>query len=351
MKRGRHRPRLADVARLADVSEATASVVLNNRVGANTRVSEETQSRVWDAARSLGYVPNPLARHLAGGVNRLLAIFTFEPVFPIDLHDFYYPFLIGIEEEAARCGYDLLLVTSSTDDFAKRQIYRDGINRLQLAAGAILLGNEDKAEIERLLEDEFPFVFIGRRESANDAISYVAADYVTATADLVNHLFASGHQTIAYLLSGAAKESTYDRSRGFHRAYEEHGVMPDPDLLWAGSAEQLTAEVLRVLLQKGVTAFVTEDDGLARRVLQLADQLRLRCPDDFSLAVLGDPLNMTEPRQDWTTFSIPRREMGREAVRLLLKILSQNEQPAPLRVTLPCTFLPGTTTAAPRARP
>src|SRR5687768_16025961 len=167
------RYRIADVAKHARVSEATVSVVLNNRVGEGIRVSEETQQRVWEAVRALGYVPNPSARNLARGRNNLIAVFTFESIFPIDSRNFYYPFLIGIEEEAAVQGYDLLLSTAASDPDMRGRIYRKGANRLKLADGAVLLGHAlDRSEITQLLAEGFPFVYVGRRESPGDDISY-----------------------------------------------------------------------------------------------------------------------------------------------------------------------------------
>ena len=59
-------PKLADVARLANVSEATVSVVINGRVGQHARVSQATQEKIWSAVRELGYVANPAAKSLAG---------------------------------------------------------------------------------------------------------------------------------------------------------------------------------------------------------------------------------------------------------------------------------------------
>ena len=160
------RPRIKDVARVAGVSEGTVSVVLNDRVGENVRVSEKTQQKIWDAVSELGYVANPVAQNLAGGQNHIIAVFTFEAIFPIDVSSFYYPFLIGIELEADRQGYDLLLITGSTDSVSgKRRIYENNVNRLSRADGAILLGHGDKQEVYRLLDEDFPFVYVGRRAS------------------------------------------------------------------------------------------------------------------------------------------------------------------------------------------
>ena len=64
-------------------------------------------------ARSLGYVPDPIARRLSKGQNNLLGLYTFTATFPTNVQHSYYPFLVGIEEEATDQGYDLLLFTSS----------------------------------------------------------------------------------------------------------------------------------------------------------------------------------------------------------------------------------------------
>jgi DNA-binding LacI/PurR family transcriptional regulator len=340
------RYRIADVAKYAGVSEATVSVVLNNRVGDGIRVSEETQQRVWNAVHKLGYVPNPAARSLARGRNNLIAVFTFESIFPIDSRNFYYPFLVGIEEEAAAQGYDLLLSTAARDPSTHGRIYHQGANRLTLADGAILLGHAaDKSEITRLLDDGFPFVYVGRRDSPNDDISYAASDYVDATRQIVDYLLKHQHRDLAYLASSERNESNQDRHKGFVFAHEEHGIALNLSLYWQGEPEAFTKEAFLRLTQQGATAFIAENDQLALRLLGVTAALQRRCPEDFSLAVLGDPLSIVDSGYSWTTFKIPRREMGREAVRLLVQRLSDDqEMPAPpYRTLLPCQFVAGNT--------
>lgn len=341
----KRRPRLADVARLAGVSEATVSVVLNNRVGESVRVSEQTQQKIRDAVRKLGYVPNPLAQSLAGGKNHIIAVFTFDTVFPINHRNFYYPFLIGIEEEAARQGYDLLLVTSRTSD-EKRRIFTNGVNRLQLADGAVLLGYESKAELQRLLAEKFPFVYVGRREIPGYEISYAAADYTAAVAEITDYMFEHGHRCISYVQSDRHSESSIDRRLGYFLAHERAGIKRDDCWMLEGGVHKLTAAALEQMLSRGATAFLAEDDILGHRLLDLAAELGLNCPADFSLAVLGDPLSLFDPRRSWTSFQIPRREMGMQAVQILTQRLS-NPESEPQQVTLPCTFVPGNTVARP----
>ncbi len=339
-------PKLADVARLANVSEATVSVVLNGRVGQHVRVSEATQDKIWVAVRELGYVANPAAKSLAGGSSMIIAVFTFETIFPIEHRNFYYPFLVGIEQEARSNGYDLLLLTSIDNRQDGRHIYQNGRNRLQLADGAILLGAENnKREVLALLEDRYPFVFVGRRESPNDNISYAAADYIEATAEVVDYLFQHHHRKVAYISTTNTKESSRDREAGVRLAHQRAGIALPPGRIWHGDAAQLTLDTLDQLRQAGVTAFVVEDDLNGARILALAALAGWQCPRDFSLAVLGDPLSVVEPVHTWTSFKIPRQAMGQEAVRLLLQMLNAGDAgaDAPYRSLLPCTFVAGST--------
>ncbi len=337
------RPRIADVAKLAGVSKAAVSVVLNNRVGERVRVSAEKQQRIWEVVRELGYVANPVAQSLAGGQNRIIAVFTFEAIFPIDSRNFYYPFLIGIEEAADALGYDLLLVTGSNGSVdGKRRIYQGEFNRLRRADGAILLGHGDRNEVEKLLEERYPFVFVGRRDSLKNAVSYVAADYTTATIDLVNYLKTNGHHRIAYIRSARDTEASKDRETGVRNLLDD-GDGASPDWLWRGRPDQLSQSVIKCYLADGFTAFVAEDDELGVRLMETARQIGLNCPEDYSLVVLGNSLNPLIDVPNWTSFSIPRRDMGQVAFRMLIDLLERpvDERIDPVRETLHCVFHPG----------
>jgi DNA-binding LacI/PurR family transcriptional regulator len=219
------RPRIADVARLAKVSPAVVSIVVNGRTDSTIRISPETKLRVWQAVQETGYVANPVAQRLAHGKNRLLGVFTHEPVFPVDQRSFYYPFLVGIEREAEARGYDLLLFTSAHGADGVRSIFRDGANRLLVASGSVLLGwAQDRGEIRRLAEANYPFTYVGRREIEGLSIPFAAADYAAATEQIVDHLVQLGHRRILYLSSLPEREAGIDRRLGFVRAMLRHGL-------------------------------------------------------------------------------------------------------------------------------
>src|SRR5215470_2492830 len=136
-----------DIAKLAGVSQATVSLVLNGAENALARIPAETRERVQKIIRETGYVPDPIARRMAKGTNRILGVFTYEPAFPNAHADFFLPFLFGIEEEAQAHHYDLLLLTGAGAPGGGRKIFSEE-NRLRIADGCIVLGKSfDRDEL------------------------------------------------------------------------------------------------------------------------------------------------------------------------------------------------------------
>ncbi len=129
-------------------------------------------------------------------------------------------------------------------------------------------------------------------------------------------------------------------------AYQRAGHAIDQSHIWRGSPDRLTLTVLTQYLNLGVTAFLAENDEFGEVILMQMEALGLRCPEDFSLAVLGDSMRAATPPREWASFKIPREAMGREAVRLLLTMLeAEGGSPEQYQLTLPCAFIPGATVA------
>jgi DNA-binding LacI/PurR family transcriptional regulator len=339
----KRRPTQLDVATLAGVSPGIVSTIINNRTNGNIRISEATQQRVLDAIKELGYVPNPVARSLAGGQNRLLGVFTYEALFPLEYRNFYYEFLIGIEKEAEVRDYNLLFFTRNQGT-PQRLIYQNGVNSLQLADGAILLGlGTDREELARLNTESYPFVFIGRREIKNGQISYVAADYKRATREIVEYTINKGHRRLALIQGNWRAEPQLDKQAGYYEAAAINGLNEAIAEIHYKDNDQITVEWVKTLFDKGITAFIIESTAQARRLADIAAQLGKYAPADFSFAVLGDPMSLEEMIPEATTYLTPRQEMGAQAVRLLCEILTAGGEIEPRQVILPCRFQPGNT--------
>ena len=346
-KSGRRKITQADVARHAGVSTGIVSSVVNDRDYGSIRVSEATRDRVRQAIRELGYVPNIAARNLARGSNRLLGVFTYQSIFPLGSSDFYYEFLMGIEEEAEQVGYNLLLVTGAKDEHGRRSVYADGVNSLQLADGSLLIGADESAEeLARLTEESHPFVFIGHREIPGVDLSYVAADYAGGTGEIVRELVARGHRRMAMVQHAGVRENVPGRRAGFRDCRGPLGLSEDdaPVVKFGVGDAEFTdvSALLRWVTGQSITALVVESSPDAVAIREAAIAAGLDVPGDLALVGLsGTP---EHPQVgELAELHIPRREMGREAVRLLLRLLAEPDGHAPLRTTLKCGLRHGVT--------
>lgn len=346
-RKGRAWPRQADIARAAGVSQATVSMVINDREGAQYAIGDEARQRVWKAVEELSYVTNPAARTLAGGKSYVLGIFTFAPVFPVDFRDFYYPFLLGIEEEAEQQGYDLMLFTSGSGPQRQRRIYHQGANRLRTTDGCILLGRGgDQAELQRLNSEPFPFIFVGRRDLGDKPCPYVGADYSQGIELLVAHLEGQGHHRIAYVGWSDPAEPTIDRRRGYEAALAARNWPQDPALAWQLDDHDITVDLVDDLYQRGATAVLVEDELMAERIWAHVHELGLTVPEDLSIGVLGDPPRGGPSVRDWTSITIPRRSMGQRALQTLIGLIDQDEDAEVPQELLPCVLQVGATSGA-----
>lgn len=335
-------PNQADVARLAGVSQSAVSRVISGNA-ATARIPEETRQRVFEAVRELGYVANPAARAMRKKRNNLLGVHTFERVFPRAHEDFYFEFLLGIEERAEETGFDLVLFTSTgSGNDGGRKVYRNGTNRLNLADGSILLGvSTDRGELARLWYEGYPFLHIGRREVPGAEIPQIIPDYRSASGQIVQRLAEHGHRRFGYVREWMEMEPYEDRRAGYAEAVERLGLT-DTSPGFHGTPD-IEGSWLDEVARGAVTAIVAESVRLAESLREQLGARGRKIPDDVSVAVLERaPADLSG---QWDSLVIPRIEIGRLAVDRLQATLDDPEQRTG-SLLVPCPLIRGTTIAA-----
>ncbi|WP_129842907.1 LacI family DNA-binding transcriptional regulator [Streptomyces sp. RFCAC02] len=338
------RPGQRDIARVAGVSQATVSIVLNGKAE-QYHLARETQERVRAAIAELGYVPDVAGRSLRDGRNGLIGVHTYESVFPVALEDYYHEFLVGIEQAAVRARRDLVLFASTERDDGVRRIYGPEGNRLRLADGSVMLGHEQSSEeLAKLAGEGYPFVFVGRREVPGAQVPYVTADYAAATRAVVDAVADAGHPRVAYLGRIGRFTPQEERHAAFVTRCRERELPVAP--LDFVDASAVGTALLGSLLESGVTALVVETPELAAALADAVERLGVRVPDDLSVAVLD---HTSGPAAAWSRLDVPRRAMGVRAVELLLALLDGEITPDH-REVVPCGPFAPLTVAAPPAR-
>ncbi len=336
------KPTQNDVAKLAGVSRGTVSIVLNNRLDGRVPISEETRERVFKAAQALGYAPNPVAQMLKEGSNRLIGVFAYEATFPYETGTFFFPHLLGIEKAASDQDYNVLFFTRNRKNAAPK-IYTNGMNSLLLADGTIILGGApDRDELLRLVEEDYPFVCIGRREVPGCQVNWVTYGYETGSQEATQYLIDLGHTSLGFVYDSTLSiaEPTQDKLRGVRKAVDATNVQ-----LIVLDVPHHNALIERIH-QHQITALIFADPTDFVSAFHLLRENNIAIPGDLSLLSLVNIDEQLAYGVEPTHVETDRYVVAELAVRTLIQLLDGSVQP-PQQHTVACRFTIGNTTGKP----
>ncbi|TDC92581.1 LacI family transcriptional regulator [Saccharopolyspora aridisoli] len=301
---------MADVARVAGVSTATVSHVIN---GTRT-VREETRRVVQAAIAETGYSPNTLARSLATGGSRSIAV-----VMSAISNPYFGQVLQGIESEAVRQGYTLLLADPRDDPDHELTVARSMHERR--VDGVILAPSAEPARaLEYLDAQRVPVVLTDRL--SDERYDQVGPDNAEPTAMLVDHLAELGHTRIAMVSGLGGLTTTEERLRGYRDGLARNAIGFDEQLLVEGASESERAtRVTAGLLARpnAPTAVIAANNSMTIGAMRAISEAGLRVPEDVALVGFDD-----FPWAEWfsprlTVIAQPSSEIGTTAARLLLR--------------------------------
>lgn len=317
MKKTR-RVTIADIAALAGVSKATASLVLNGR-GKELRVAKETRERVLTLAREHHYQASIHARLLRENRSHTLGL-----VVPEITNYGFAVFSHALENLCREAGLQLLI--SCTDENAgQERVVVDNLVARQvdgLIVASSMLSDSDYVK----LSEQLPVVLFDRYMS-DTRLPLVITDSVTPTSDLVERMARANPDEI-YFLGGQSRLSpTRDRLAGFMAGLERAGVTPRPEWIIHGTYHPSSGyEMLAALcarLGRPPKAIFTAACGLMEGVLRymsqhhlLSSDMRMASFDDHylydSLSVAIDTIEQDVPRLAQECFTLLTAMIGGE---------------------------------------
>ncbi|WP_312847660.1 LacI family DNA-binding transcriptional regulator [Streptomyces sp. WAC08241] len=299
---------MQDVADRAGVTKQTVSNVLSGRVA----VRPATEARVREAIAELGYVPNLVARSLATGSTRTVGLFV-----PTVSTAFYAELAEEAEDVLDERGYRLLLCTTRRDGERARR-HLAGLTSRSVDA-LLIAGDEGLTDhLPLLSRARFPVVLCAWETRAPARFPVVTIDYEHGGHLAGRHLRALGHEKVAVLASPAHGM----RVSGFRRAFAEDGLDVPDTAVHTAAEPSFTAgiaaaeEALRT--HPAATALFATHDVLAVGALEAARAQGRSIPDDLSVVAHDDTPEGLLARPTLTSVALPKREMAREAVALLL---------------------------------
>lgn len=309
---------IKDVARQAGVSIATVSRILNGSAGVSPGLTE----RVQQAITELGYQPNAVARALKVKESRSIGL-----IIP-DIENPFFPALVRGVEDMAR-SYDYAVILCNSDGVGSEEERYIRLLHGKQVDGVIFTGgvNSD-ASLELLASLPIPAVSLDR-QSKRVHMRSVVVDNVYGAALAVRHLVDLGARRIAFIGGSPQLSVADERFKGYSQVLVEQGLPVDDELILHGDFTYDSGyQNAWLLLEKEYQfdAVFAANDMIAIGVIECLAARGIRVPQDVRVAGYDDIRLAGWYKPTLTTVRQPVYEMGQEAVRMLLHLLTNPVQ-------------------------
>jgi len=300
---------MRDIAKIAGVSSATVSRVINGL----SSVRPETAERVQRVIDELKFIPNGSATTLKYGRSN-----TYGLIIPDITNPFFPEFIQSFEGILADTNYNMLVATTeSQSQRMQKTIHRMLVSQVE---GIVLLASEiETLSIEAMMSSRVPLVTMDRRV-VGKGLSDVCVDSTNGMRQAVKHLFDLGHRKIGYIGGSAGPTISDHRLQSFLLAMGKVGLPARPEFLRIGNyrisgGETAMAELLA--LKDRPTAIVTANDLTAIGALRVIHNRGFTVPGDFSVVGFDDIELSDIVYPPLTTLRLPRHELAKTFVTAL----------------------------------
>ncbi len=310
---------IKDIATQLNVSHSTVSRALND----SPLLSQATKKRVRQAAAELGYLHSAAARSLKTNRSQVLGVILSHIDDP-----FFGEILQGIEEIGQESAYSLFIAASQNDRLRERQIVQ--VMREHRVDGVIICSALFSPEQSRQFSSYGIPIVVVNNQAAEDYRYSIYHDDIDGSRQVTRHLIDLGHRRIAYLGNATAGRTNIDRLSGYQQELAAQGLpvrsgytcdVPD----WRPENGLQGANYFLQLAERP-TAIVCYNDLLATGVLKGLEQAGVEVPGEISVTGFDNITFSAYTRPALTTFEQPKRFIGAEAARLVIKLIDTQKE-------------------------
>ena len=321
---------IKEIARLANVSSATVSLVLNCKPG----VSQETRYRVQTIAKSLHYTPNLVARSLVQRRSQAVAMLV------SDIRTHIFPEIAaGVDDVLRKSGYSLSII--STYDSGQAEAHRiegiraRGVDGIITSASLI-----HDAGICELARSGYPVVSVMRRVYNCDELDYITVDNVKGGFLATEHLIRLGHARLGFIKGPVITSTGVERFDGAMKAMSLYGLSVSADRLKQGdyskkSGYEAAMAMMKLPEGRRPDAIFAGNDDMALGAFEAAYDLGISIPGDLALVGFNNVETTALRTIEITTISQRKEKIGSLAAgRLLDRIEGTKDIGEPLHLLL-----------------
>ncbi|MEN6458156.1 MAG: LacI family DNA-binding transcriptional regulator [Thermoguttaceae bacterium] len=325
---------LKQIADQLGLSVTTVSRALSGQAR-RYRIGRETEQRVQQLAKSLGFAPNRLALGL-----RLKRSSTIGVVIP----DISNPFFAGIVRQVALRARDshYSIIVCDSQDSQDIEIESLALLRSHGVEGIVLCPVGQSADhLVQFEGGDLPMV-LADRYFPGLQLPYVASDNFHGALEATSYLIANGHRRIACLRGLAGTSPNEDRLHGYQEGLTRHGIPIDNGLIAGDSFLQQNGYLTTKLLLKSArpfTAILAMSNLIALGALRALSEEGFRTPEDMSIISFDDQPYLPHLAAPMTVVSQPSVEIGQLAFKMLLDRIHQPDGVLQGGVLLPTTLI------------
>jgi len=302
---------LKDIGKEVGVSIVTVSKALKNKPD----ISYETKQKIREVAERLGYSPNALARSLKAKKTSSVGVLIADIADP-----FFAPIVKGIENTAREMGYSIILCDTS-EEYEQERLALDMMLEKRVDGLLITPSQTEYKDILELKRKKIPFILVGRHFELVES-DYVITDDIKGAFSATDYLIKKGHKRILFINGPSYISSAKERLVGYKRALQEHAILFDKSLVREGALKMENGyRIMKEILSTGIkfTAVFAYCDFVVLGVMQALEEVKLKIPEDIAIVGYDDVAFARFLQVPLTTVSIPKYELGKEAMKLLKK--------------------------------
>ncbi len=309
---------LKDIAKALNLSASTVSRAMRN----NPAISAETRELVQNFAQEHRYKPNALAMQLRTQRNTTIGV-----IVPELVHYFFSTVLAGIQDEAEKANYNILICQSDED--YKKEI--KSVETLLDARVSGILASQSKTtntyhHFQDIIDSNVDLVFFDRVCTGINTDKVVVDDYQGAL-NAVDYLAKIGCKKIAFLGSHANMPISNNRRMGYETALRKNKIPIDKSFIKECDTRAIAQTIVPAMLNSDNVpdAFFCINDEVAAYCLQLVKAAGYSVPEDISICGFTNSYitEVTDP----TLTSVDQHgfEIGAQAARLLIDRIERRE--------------------------
>ncbi len=313
---------IKDIAKYLSISVSTVSRALVN----DKNIRKETKEKVLEAAKILGYKPNPVATNLKYGHTNTVGVIVPEMVTP-----FASRIINGIQDVLYANGIKVIIAESGEDPEKEKE-------NLQLMERFMVDGiiislcsyKKNRDEYLRLQQAEMPMVFCDRIPHGLDVSQVIVDDYMKSFF-LVERIIRSGRKRIVHIQGPDDVYNSIERAKGYKDALSKFGIPFEEDMLVkAGLTFEDGKHVADILIKRktpfdAVFAFT---DTLAIGAMNRLRELGKKIPEEIAVASFSGTELSTIVYPELTTVEPPLEQMGKTAAELILEKIRLPSSPS-----------------------